>query len=149
MIHLKIFILICSYSLHCFLATTSLVMAIFMSFTTVVSSQTKANMIYLVKDVAIYKADQIICLRVPVRVLCIAMEVAILNSCACTYFKHYCSVMYSIVRLLTVNPSSFTLVGEVARLRQKVGPEVGKAGDITDIPNSVSLHSALLVRWPD
>jgi hypothetical protein len=61
-------------------------------------------MVYLVKDVAIYKADQIICLRVPVRVLCYAMEVAILNNCACTYFKHYCAVMYSIVRPLTVYP---------------------------------------------
>jgi hypothetical protein len=111
-------------------------------------------MICLVIDVALYKADQIICLRVPGRVLCIAIwrlqYLTIVHvQKNCTYFEHYCAVMYSIVRLLTVNPSSFTLVGEVARLIQKIGPEVGKTGDLTDIANIVSLHSALLVRWSD
>ncbi len=77
---------------------------------TFVSSQNKANMIYHVKDVALYKADQIICLRVPVRVLCIAMEVSILNNWACTYSNIIapCTVQYWETSI-PVNPSPFSL----------------------------------------
>ncbi len=53
----------------------------------VVSSQIKANMIHIVKDVAIYKVDKTICLNVPVRVLCYAMEVTTHINCAMCMHK--------------------------------------------------------------
>ncbi len=45
------------------------------------------------KYVAIYKADQIISLRVPVRVLCIAMEVAIVHVHISTIIVPSCTVL--------------------------------------------------------